>query len=146
MLNHKMAPIVEGFWKKREEMSKSERMTEQDLQAILARQQEPIPDDPYQATDEPESVLSKRIRSCCKTNGYPALILPQNKLLRYFIPEGWLDGVIALPNSRVIFLELNAKKGELRKAQKLMTAMLLTLGHEVYQVKTWKRFLEIVYQ
>jgi len=125
---------------------KGMKFTEQDYQTFLAKQHKSIPDDPHQADDEPESTLSKKIRQFCKAKGWPALILPQNKLLRYFIPEGWLDGVIALPEGRVIFLELKSKKGELRKAQRLMVAMLLTLGHEVYKVKTWKRFLEIIYK
>jgi len=118
----------------------------EEYQAILAKQHKPIPDDPHQADDEPESTLSKKIRVHCKAHGWPALILPQSKLLSHFIPEGWLDGVITLPSGSAIFLELKSKKGELRKAQRLMVAMLLTLGHEVHKVKTWKRFLEIVYR
>ena len=126
-------------------MSKSDRMTEQEYQEILARQHKPIPDDPNQATDEPESVLSKKIRAHCKKKGWPALILPQNKLLRFFIPEGWPDGVIALPKARVVWLELKARKGVLQDAQKLVGNMLRSLGHEFYQCKTWKRYTEIVY-
>lgn len=104
-----------------------------------------IPDDPHEADEEPESTLSKKIRKHCKDNGWIALILPQNKLLAWFIPEGWPDGVIALPHGRIVWLELKAKKGELQEKQRLTGSMLRFLGHEFYQVKTWKRYLEIVY-
>lgn len=125
--------------------------SEDSYQELLARMKShglakiEIPDDPHETDEEPESTLSKKIRKHCTDNGWPALILPQNKLLAWFIPEGWPDGVIALPQRRTVWLELKSKKGQLREKQRLMGSMLRFLGHEFYQVKTWKFYLEIVY-
>ena len=96
-------------------------------------------------SDEPESTLSKDVRKWAVAQGYPALILRQSKKVRGLIPPGWTDGIIAMPEGRTLWLELKVPgKGRMSDDQKLMAQQLLTLKHEWYEVKTWKRFMEIV--
>jgi hypothetical protein len=52
--------------------------------------------------------------------------------------------VLTLPEGRVVFLELKAEGGKLRSEQKRLQRMFLFLRHEWYQVRSFKRFLEIV--
>ncbi|MDY6857589.1 MAG: hypothetical protein SWO11_23385, partial [Thermodesulfobacteriota bacterium] len=99
--------------------------------------------------DEPESALSKKIMDYCNAHGYPALIIPQwatnSSTVRRFLPPGWPDCVIFLPNRRVLVLELKAKKGELEEKQKTFSLIFLHFKHEWHKLKTFKRFIEIVY-
>lgn len=44
----------------------------------------------------------------------------------------------------MLFLELKAGKGLLREKQNEYRLMFLALGHEWYEVRSFKRFLEIV--
>jgi hypothetical protein len=51
--------------------------------------------------------------------------------------------VLALPGGRAVFLELKSESGKLRNEQKQLQRMFLFLKHEWYQVRSFKRFLEI---
>ena len=92
----------------------------------------------------PESDLSKKIRAYCKGKGWPALILPQSKLLAWFIPESWPDCVVVAPR-RVVFIELKAGKGRKSKGQVLMAQMFGYLGHKIHEVRSYKRALEVLH-
>jgi len=92
-----------------------------------------------------ESTLSKRIRQYCRDHGWPALIFPQTQDVRNFLPAGWPDAHIILHN-RNVFLELKKPKGGRKsKEQDDMAIRFLHLGHKIHEVKTWKRFIEIIY-
>jgi len=54
--------------------------------------------------------------------------------------------VVALPGGRVLWLELKAAKGDLRKGQVEMGNILAALGHEWEKLKSYRRFLEITTQ
>ena len=95
----------------------------------------------------PESTLSKRIRQHCKDKAYPALVFPQTQDVRNFLPPGWPDGTILVPDREIIFLEIKRPKGGRKSpAQKEMAIRFLHLGHKIHEVKTWKKYIEIVYR
>ena len=58
--------------------------------------------------------------------------------------KGQPDLVIALPGGRVVWLELKSAKGRLRPEQKQVRLMLMHLGHEWYECRSYRKFLEIV--
>jgi len=49
-----------------------------------------------------------------------------------------------LPKSRLILVELKAAGGKLRAEQQALKRQLMYLGFEVYVVKSYKRFVEIM--
>jgi hypothetical protein len=57
---------------------------------------------------------------------------------------GHVDWVIALPNSRTLWIECKAKKGRLSEEQKNNMLLLKGFGHEVYEVRSFKGFLDII--
>jgi len=91
-----------------------------------------------------ESKLASKIRKHCKENFYPAIIYPQTKDLAKYIPKGFPDVTIFLKN-RVIFLELKSAKGVLKKHQQLMAQALIVLGYEWYLVRSFKKYIELLY-
>lgn len=58
--------------------------------------------------------------------------------------KGFPDLVVALPAGRVVWLELKSARGRLSPEQKQVRLMLLALGHEWYEVRSYRRFMEIV--
>lgn len=97
--------------------------------------------------DEPdeglESALQGKIQKWAKDNGYPILSLHKSKKAKGFIAPGWPDIVLILKN-RAVFIELKSATGSLRKDQKEMRLRFYYLGHEIYQVRSFKAFLEIM--
>ena len=114
-----------------------------DYQAKMAAWRGKPPDDEV-PDDGPESRLQGKIVKYCKDHGYPVLSFRQSKKAVGFLTPGWPDITIVLKN-RVLFLELKSAKGGLRKEQRETAQMMLFLGAEWYKVKSYKRFLEIVY-
>ena len=98
----------------------------------------------HEADEGPESKLAARIREWAKERGYPCLVHPQNKKLSWFTPIGYPDIVLSLPYGITLYLELKSAKGTLKEKQKLMAMQLTQLGHQWFQVRSWKRFFEIV--
>lgn len=98
----------------------------------------------HEADEGPESKLANKIREWAKERAYPCLIHPQNKKLSYFIPTGYVDIILTLPYGITLYLELKSAKGTLKEKQKLMAMQLTHLGHLWFQVRSWKRFFEIV--
>lgn len=92
----------------------------------------------------PESELAKNICAHAKSQGWPYIYFPQSEMVRFFLPAGWPDFVIAIPQGRTIYLETKSAKGELRKKQTLMANMFRYLGHEYEKCKSFKRYLKIV--
>ena len=98
------------------------------------------------STDAPESELAKKIRKHCKDNGLPCLIFPQTPAVKRFLPPGWPDGEIILMGVSPLYLELKKVKGGRKsQAQKDMATMFAYLGNPIYECKTYKRFLELLY-
>ena len=56
---------------------------------------------------------------------------------------GHPDITACLPEGRVVFIELKSKTGRLSDEQKLVKLKLLGTGHEFYECRSFKRFLEI---
>ena len=113
------------------------------LRDLEARKALPDSDDDT-PDDGPESVLAGKIGTWAKDHGYPILSFRQSAKARGFIPAGWPDCTLILPEGRTVFIELKAGKGRLRKEQKQLRLMFMTLGHEYHVAKSMQRFLEIV--
>ena len=97
-----------------------------------------------EADPGPESVLGSKIVAWAKERNYPCLYFPQTKAVRNFLPPGWVDVILALPEGRTAYFELKAKGGKLSDDQKAMRLALMYLGHEWYEVRSFRNFLEIV--
>ena len=91
-----------------------------------------------------ESKLQSKIVKYCKDHGYPCLSFRQSRKAKGFVVPGWPDLTICLPASRVIFIELKAKTGILKADQRDMALMMLALGHEWHEIRSYKKFLEVV--
>jgi len=100
------------------------------------------PDPEPPASPEPESVLQGKIQRWAKEKGYPIQSNRQTKKAKGLLTPGWPDICLILYN-RVVFIELKSAKGYLRKEQKDLRIQFLHLGHEIHEVRTFKRFLEI---
>lgn len=121
-------------------MTRSKRMSSQDLDLLIARSREPgVVEDP------PESKLVSEIVAFCKKQGWPILSFPQTPAVKRFLPPGWPDITIKLPRGITLDIEAKkAKKGRLSPEQKLMKAMFVQLGHEIDKVDTWDQFMELI--
>jgi len=96
--------------------------------------------------DAPESALAKKIRKYCKNHGLPCLIFPQTPAVKRFLPSGWPDVEIILGESFPLYLELKKVKGGRKsKAQKEMASIFAYLGNPIYECRTYKKFLELLY-
>ena len=127
-------------------MAPYERMSEQEYQVLLARNQalNDLTKHIHEPDPGPESELQSKIKAHCKTNGWPALCFPRTKNVLWFLLAGWPDATIIMPHGRVLFLELKAAKKDLRKSQRLMRNMFQYLGHEIHKVRSFRRFLQLV--
>ncbi|MCK4815862.1 hypothetical protein KA005_08830 [bacterium] len=52
--------------------------------------------------------------------------------------------MLALKKGRAAFLELKEESGRMSDDQKQMRLIRLNRGHEIYEVRSFKRYLEIV--
>lgn len=98
---------------------------------------------PEPISDEPESVLQGKITAWAKDHGYPIQSNRQTRNARGLLTPGWPDVCLIL-RGRVVWIELKAGKGRMTEEQVKMRIRFLHLGHEIHEVRTWKRFLEIV--
>jgi hypothetical protein len=88
----------------------------------------------------PESQLQARIEKYLKENGF------------YFFHDrsrgankaGQPDLVIALHGGRTLWIELKAAKGRMDKNQRLTRQILLALGHEFYEIRSFKLFIQLL--
>ena len=92
------------------------------------------------ADDGSENTLLSRISKHLDDNGIWFFHDRSAKKNRRGVP----DIIAALPNGRTIYVELKSKTGSLRDDQKIVKLQLLGLGHEFYECRSFKRFLEIV--
>lgn len=88
----------------------------------------------------PERKLQERIETYLKQEGF------------YFFHDrsrgankaGQPDLVVALYEGRVLWLELKSKHGRLSPEQIMTRRMLLALGQEFYEIRSFKVFLNII--
>ena len=90
----------------------------------------------------PENELASKIVAHAKGKGWPCLYMKPIEALKYLAI--WLDITLALPGGRMVILELKERRGTLKEKQRLLFNMLKALGQEVYKVKSFKRYLQIV--
>ena len=102
----------------------------------------PYPEE--EADPGPESKLQGKIVKWANDKGYPIISFRQSKNARGFIKKGLPDITLALPAKRTVWIELKSDKGILKEEQKQTALKLMALGHEWYQVRSYKRFLDIV--
>jgi hypothetical protein len=107
-----------------------------DVDNCNATKQEP-------ADPGPESDLQGKIQQWARSHGHPCLSFRMAKNAKGFLPPGWPDITLILPQ-RVLFIELKSKRGRLTPEQKNTKIKFLNHGHEIYEVRSFKRFLEII--
>ena len=100
----------------------------------LVQECEDIPD------PGPESDLQSKIFDWCRQRGYPCF----HDYSRKKNMAGWPDLTIVMEGPRVLFVELKAEKGPLRKAQRDLKQVFAWLKHDYHVVRSFKRFLEVV--
>lgn len=98
----------------------------------------------HEADEGPESKLAARIREWCTERNYPHIINPSTKRLSWYIKEGMPDAVIFLPYALIACFELKSTTGRLSDSQKLMKSTFSYLGHNIYKIKSFKAFLEVI--
>jgi len=93
--------------------------------------------------DGPESKLQGKIVKWAKEHGRPIQSNRQTRGARTLLTPGWPDITLILPG-RVLFIELKAGKGRLSEEQKQIRLQFMALGHEIHEVRSYRRFLELV--
>jgi len=106
-----------------------------------------LPDQPIEPDGEIlEKTLQTKIERVLTGKAYPYLSFRQSRSVLRICPPGWPDLVIVLPKKRVAWIELKSKTGRRSKGQKELALIFHYLGHEIHEVKTMKRFMEIINQ
>lgn len=96
----------------------------------------PIPE----ADPGPENGLQSKIERYCREHGFPYW----HDRSRGCNEAGFPDCVICLPAGRVLFLEFKSRTGRLTTDQQKWKLMLERLSHDWHEVRSYRRFLEIV--
>ncbi len=99
--------------------------------------------EPPTSSDEKESVLQCRIVRWAREHGFPIQSNRSTPKARTLLTAGWPDVCLIL-RGRVVWVELKSGRGRLSEEQKQLRIAFMHLGHEIYECRTWKRFLEIV--
>lgn len=117
------------------------RWTEEKYQEFLAnRIDTKTGTDMCQEADPgPEKELQKTIMDWCRQRGYPVF----HDYSRKKNIAGWPDLTIVMEGGRVLWIELKAARGKLSKEQKHLRQVFFYLRHDIHQVKSFKRFLEV---
>ena len=97
-----------------------------------------------EADEGPESALQSKIKAHCKQQGWPCLSFPRTKAVRKFLPPGWPDDCIVMPNSQTLWIEDKTKSGRASPKQVELHLIFKALGHEVHVIRSFKAFLSIV--
>ena len=96
-----------------------------------------------EADEGPESKLQAKIVAWAREWGHPCLSFRQSRQAKGFITPGWPD-ITLLLKGEILFIELKSKSGRLSQEQKDMAIMFQHLGFDINEVRSYKRFLEIV--
>ncbi len=98
------------------------------------------PEDMEQPDAGPESRLQAKCERWLREKGFPYVHDRSRKKNKSGIP----DLICFLPEGRCVIVELKAKGGRLSKEQVHMLRMLKFLKHEVYEVRSFKAFIQIM--
>ncbi|MBW1678343.1 MAG: VRR-NUC domain-containing protein [Deltaproteobacteria bacterium] len=115
------------------------RWTREQLEDYLTRRRQ-SPADDHEADPGPESRLQAKCERWLRDRGYPYIHDRSRGRNRPGIP----DLICFLPAGRVVLIELKSKRGRLTPDQVKMRQALMYLGHEIYEVRSYKRFVEIM--
>ncbi len=88
----------------------------------------------------PESGLQTKCLGYCKDHGY----LVWHDWSRKKNKAGWPDLICFLPKSRLVLVELKAAGRKLRLEQQALKRQLMYLGFEIYVVRSFWRFVEVI--
>ena len=94
----------------------------------------------YEPDPGSESDLQDKIEKWCEDHGYPFFHDRSRKCNEPGLP----DLVIALPGAVTLWVELKSKRGRLSEDQKRWRLMLLQLGHQWHEVRSYRQFIKIV--
>ena len=105
-----------------------------------------LPGELVEAMDGPEHTalehdLQSKCEDYCDKHGYLWL---HDRSRKVNIPGRFLDLIVALPGARVIWCELKRKGNKLSDEQIRTKVRLLFLGHEVYEIRSFRQFVRIV--
>ena len=92
----------------------------------------------------PESRLQAKIVAWCKEWNRPCVSFRKSTHAKGFLFPGIPDCIIAMPNGRTLWLELKVKGGRLSEEQKHFALSLMALGHQWHEIRSYRRFLEVV--
>ena len=92
------------------------------------------------ADDGLESNLLRKALNWASEKGFPCW----HDRSRGKNQAGWPDLILIMPKGRVVFVELKAAGGKLRKEQQALKRQFEFLGHYIHVCKSYKRFLEIM--
>ena len=120
--------------------------SEEEFQLFLLRNQafNDLTKHIHEADPGPESKLKSKIRSHAKDQGWQILVFPESREVIRFLPPGWPDITIKLPFGHTLDIETKSYSGKLRKKQKENQLIWMHLGHTIHEVRSFKRFLQIV--
>lgn len=120
------------------------RMTQAQFESYLARSAKWRGGEALNDTEQPDPGKEARLQRKCerwlRDHGYPYVHDRSRKKNARGIP----DLICFLPEGRCVIVELKAKGGRLSPEQTQTLRMLKYLKHEVFEVRSYKRFLEIV--
>lgn len=105
-----------------------------------ARSAKTKPNLPPVVDDQPERVLQNRVEAYCQENALYAF----HDRSRGKNTPGHPDLIIAMPGGRTLWLELKSKTGRLSSDQARVRLMLMALGHEWHEVRSYRQFLALL--
>ena len=118
------------------------KMSEEEAAILIQRVQKPINILSEDIPDEgPESKLQAKCEKWLNDRGYPFI---HDKSKRKNKKGSILDLHIYLSEGRHVVIELKIKGNAMSQEQKETYRKILFLGHEIHEVKSYKRFLEIM--
>jgi hypothetical protein len=88
----------------------------------------------------PERDLQTKCENLCDQMGLPWFHDRSKKCNK----EGLPDLLVACPGGVTLWCELKSKDGRMSEAQKQWLLQLMALGHKWYQVKSFKRFAQLI--
>ena len=100
-----------------------------------------LPYDDEIPDEGPESALQGKCEAWLNERGYPFIHDRSRKKNK---KGKILDLHIYLPKGRHVVIELKAAGNKMTDEQKETYRKILFLGHEIYEVRSYKKFLEII--
>ena len=120
------------------------RWTDDQLKAYMVGRIPSFCNDTEVPDEGKESVLQRKIEAWSREWGRPCLSFHQSKAAKRMLPPGWPDVTIIMPNAKVLYLELKSASGRLSDEQKQLKLQFMALGHTIHEVRSYKKFLEVI--